>query len=348
MHHDDERPMTPRRGRTQGALAPVALIAALLLAAGPAWGTAVPGKAGAAKTPERVSGGDDTPVPGGKPAKKDLTLEGGTPGTVFHTLTVEGEDRIHLDIQRPALKLDLDPASAPGLDLGGAADVLDRTVPDLDRALLDAVPQTPSERTARTWLDGYETGPVARFRPDVTDVATWTLTVTDARGRTAARFQGKGRPPKEIDWDGRDPQGAAAVPGLTYSYVLEARDRAGNKRHFVGDGFEVPAYRVMDDDQVLLALPGAGLGESAGRFGETARVDARIVEAATWVNQMPATAKVEITATARTHARADALARAVHEGMRPYLVGDPVRVREQVVVEADAPGDGAVRIRAGR
>ena len=37
---------------------------------------------------------------------------------------------------------------------------------------------------------------------------------------------------------------ALVTPGLTYSYVFEAFDRAGNKRNIVGPGFTVPAYRI--------------------------------------------------------------------------------------------------------
>src|SRR5438552_8489738 len=43
-----------------------------------------------------------------------MTLKGGQEGTVFRNLTIEGEDRIHVDFDRPELVLDLDPAKAPG------------------------------------------------------------------------------------------------------------------------------------------------------------------------------------------------------------------------------------------
>lgn len=296
-----------------------------------------------------VSGGDETPVPGGAPQKRDLVLEGGADGTVFRTLTIEGEDRIRIDIRRPALTLDLEPASAPGLELGGAEDVLNRTRPDLERALLDAVAMQPSPSTARPWLESLATGPAARFRPELTDVETWSLTVSDARGRTAASFEGKGRPPKEIVWDGRgrgDAEGA--LPGLTYSYVLEARDRAGNRRHFVGEGFEVPARRVFDGEAVTLTFAGDALARTGRTSGAARADDPFLAELATWVNQSPAAAPVTIRVHARTHGHGEALARAVHEGMRPMLVGDPARVRAHLVVESDAPAAGAVLVTTAR
>ena len=297
----------------------------------------------------RVSGDDATPVPGARPKGKDLVLEGGADGTVFRTLTIEGEDRIRIEIQRPSLTLDLEPASAPGLTLGGAEDVLNRTRPDLERALLDAVAMQPSPRTARPWLESLATGPAARFRPDLTDVEAWSLTVTDARGRTAARFEGKNRPPKEIVWDGRGAgKEEAALPGLTYSYVLEAQDRAGNRRHFVGEGFEVPARRVFDGDAVTVTFAGDRVARAERGAGAVAGNDPFLAEVATWVNQAPASTPVTIRVHARTHAHGETLARTVHEGMRAMLVGDPARVRANLVVEPDAPAAGAVVVSGGR
>ena len=293
------------------------------------------------------SGGDETPVPGqASPTSDGMTLQGNAEGTVFRTLTIEGEDRVHLQIDRPKLALDLDPASAPGLELGGAKDVMDRTRPDLQSALFGAVAAEPSLCTARPWLDSFASGPVARFRPDLTDVDTWALTVTDARGRTAARFEGRGRPPKEIAWDGRSPNGDGALPGITYSFVLEARDKAGNKRHFVGDGFEVPAYVTQTDDHLTLAFS-ADAADGVSRMNGGPAPE-RFAEAASRVNQLPAASPVQIVVIARTHGRGDAIAHAVHEGMRPMLVGDPARVRERVVVEPDAPERGAVRVVVGK
>src|SRR5262245_3031298 len=43
------------------------------------------------------------------PEDTTITLRGGQEGTVFRSLTVEGEDRIHVEIERPELRLALDP-----------------------------------------------------------------------------------------------------------------------------------------------------------------------------------------------------------------------------------------------
>jgi len=65
------------------------------------------------------------------PADSTMVLEGGEEGTAFKSLTVEAENRVQIEFERPVLAIDLDPASAPGLEWGSAHDVLDRTLPDV-------------------------------------------------------------------------------------------------------------------------------------------------------------------------------------------------------------------------
>src|SRR5512139_2374278 len=45
-----------------------------------------------------------------------MRIEAGAQGKNFNSITVEGEDRVRVQFDRPELKLDVDPASAPGLD----------------------------------------------------------------------------------------------------------------------------------------------------------------------------------------------------------------------------------------
>ncbi len=80
------------------------------------------------------------------------------------------------------------------------------------------------------------------FRPQVSEVDRWKLSVVDSRGEVVAQFEDRGQP-REIVWDGRVSGGGNVVPGRVYSSVFEARDRAGNKRSMVGEGFQIGAYR---------------------------------------------------------------------------------------------------------
>ncbi len=283
-----------------------------------------------------------------------MTIPSGQEGAVFRSLTVQGEDRIHFEFERPALALELDPTRAPGLDWGSARDVLNRTVPDFGTPMLQSSSQVASPYLAHPWLARFQTGAVARFRPDVKGVERWKLTIVDSKGQTVATYEGKGEPPREIAWDGRTTGGGLVVPGLTYSYVLEARDKAGNKRNFVGQGFKVSAYRLDSVESPVMVFTGRELPSPdptrpASSPGEREATAPILLEAATWLNQSPkAVVSVKVTATARTMEQAQTLCALVTRQMTPHLLGDPARVQAVTEVQPDAPEGGAVRITAGR
>lgn len=294
-------------------------------------------------TPEGAASRTTSSAPpaGGK-AAADMTLKGGEEGTVFRSLTVEGEDRIHIEVERPPLRLELDPEKAPGLDWGTARDVLDRTTPDLDAPFLTASAVETSPYVARPWLERFSVGPVARFQPDVKGVEHWKLTVVNARAEVVASYQGRGEPPRELTWDGRLAAGGTLMPGATYSYVLEARDKAGNKRNFVGEGFRTSAIRFEGPGTPSLAFTGR---ELEARSGAAPTI---VLEAASWLNQWPAAQSgVRVEAIGKSADEANSLASRVTAALAPSLLGDPARIRSVITVLPDAPEGGAVRITPG-
>jgi hypothetical protein len=302
-----------------------------------------------AKPVEATSASGDVTTRTTADVKQDsaYTLKGGQEGTVFKSLTVEGEDRIRFDIERPPVHMDLDPDSAPGLDWGSAQDVLDRTVPDLSASLLTTSAHDPCPWIAHPWLTNFASGAVARFRPDLKGVESWKLTIVNARGEAVASYQGHGEPPREIAWDGRSAGGAPVVPGLTYSYVLEAHDKAGNKRNFVGEGFTVNAYRLDTPNGPTLAFSGRQLPSQDPRRAASADASAMplLVEAVSWLNQAPNPARpIRVTATARTMDQAQSLASRVASQIAPHLIGDPSRLQATAEVRPDAPEGGNVVI----
>jgi len=291
----------------------------------------------------------------GSPAASDssMTLRAGQSGTEFRSMTVEGEDRVHIDFGRPELNLDLDPEDVPGLTRGSAVDVLDRTVPDLGSPLVALSAEVPSPYVARPWLQQFATGAVARFRPAVKGVVQWKLLVADSRAETVATFDGKGDPPKEIAWDGRTKSGAAVTPGLTYSYVFEARDRAGNKRNFVGQGFTVSAYRVDTPAGPELVMSGRDLSSvdaGAAGYGPSMRygskeVSPMFLDVASWLNQSTKVREpIRVAVQARSLDQAAMLANRAVSALSSRVLGDPGRIQVVTEVAADAPEGGALRI----
>jgi len=296
------------------------------------------------------------------PADSGYTIKGGQERTDLKSLTVEGEDRVHVSIDRPVLALNLNPETVTGLEFGSARDVLDRVPPDLTTAFLAISSDSRSPYPGRPWLRQFATGSVARFQPAVRGTERWKLTVADSRGQTVALFEGKGDAPKEIVWDGRSVSGASVAPGITYSYVFEAVDKAGNKRNFVGEGFRVSAYRLESPTGPVLVFSGQqlaadlnaarayGAGAPAASSGGGAnRLTAPLLlEAASWLNQSSRVSQpMRVTASARSYEQANALAKQVGSAMADLTIGDPSRVQALAEVVPDSPEGGTVRIALG-
>jgi hypothetical protein len=275
-----------------------------------------------------------------------VVLEGGADGTVFRKMTIEGEDRFKIEFERPTLSVDLDPASAPGLDWDDTWNVLTDGAIDLRAPLLRLTAGELSPYLPRPWLDRYAAGEIVQFRPSLTGVERWRLTIADSRRGEVRVFDGKGNPPENIGWDGISGDGTPMPPGYTYSYVVEAWDRAGNKRNFVGKGFDLPAYRMAAGGGLVFLFPGKGSGrDTARRASADSAPAAEILEAASRINQeRGADRLVRIAVTARTYEQANAMAGEIAGALGPLLLGGPARIRSVTDVRADAPESGTVSI----
>ncbi len=283
-------------------------------------------------------------------ADSTMKLEGGEEGTIFKSLRIEGEDRVRIDFERPDLSVNLDPNSAPGLEWGNIHTLLGRNGLDLVSPYLERSARERPPLHARPWFDHFSTRGVARFRPAVEGVDRWKLVVANSTGQTVASFDGKGKPPKELTWDGRGLDGKPVPPGLTYSYVLEAFDRAGNKRNFLGKGFELPSYRLATPSGVAMLFSGDKLAvprpDTVAPGGSTP-APAILLEAASWINQRNPRDMIRVEVTARSFNAAKEIAGGIVAQLRPLLIGDPARVQPITSVQNGAPDRGSVAIVVG-
>lgn len=276
---------------------------------------------------------------------ESMTLKGNDDGTVLRSLTIEGEDRIQIEFDRPALALEIDGYDIEGLSWGHTMDVVQRREVDLLSPMVETSSLGRPDAMGRPWLRQFRSGSVARFHPTLDDVASWGLTIADSKGDTVRVFTGKGSPPEEISWDGVYESGEIALPGLTYSYVLEARDKAGNRRNFVGPGFEVAPYRLERKGSFDLVLSGKTLMGPAAAARPAGSDDPWVVEAASWLNQFAsADQPIEIHVFARNHDMADAMGEIVREQLLRHLAGSPVRLRVMTEARNEAPKHGVVTI----
>lgn len=322
----------------------VAMLLSLSSVTAPAARAADGGKRTAtAAVPSDASARDAAESANAENAEDDMTLAGGTEGTVFGTLTVKGEDRISIEFERPELSLNLDPRDAPGLEWGDPLAVLQRSGIDLSTPYLASTATIPSRGFAAAWAADFREDAVARFQPNLEDVERWELTVVDSRSDTVAVFRGQGEPPREIAWNGMRLDGQPAAPGLTYSYVLAASDKAGNHRTFPGSGFEIPPYRLVQKNGVSHLFAARSL-PAAWRARPAGTPPALLLEVASQLNRERVDRPVEVRVRARTFAEANTLAEAVRGVLRNKLLGDPARIRAVTDVRPDAPEGGTVAI----
>jgi hypothetical protein len=272
-----------------------------------------------------------------------MRIEAGAQGKNFNSITVEGEDRVRVQFDRPELKLGVDPAAAPGLDWESVWTALGAESFDFVDPLLDRSVYERSRYAPRPWLDSFRDGPVARFRPEVSGVDKWALEVADSRGKTVARYQGAGKPPKEIAWNGETIDGRPARSDLTYSYVLNATDKAGNKRSFVGDAFTLPPHVTQSKDGVSMSF-------SVSVESVQERVpEAVVLEAATRLNHSSApTVPVRVEVTAPTFNLAKSIADEVVATLMPHLYGEPSRIVVVTEVDTGSADRASVTIRTGK
>jgi len=280
-------------------------------------------------------------------ADSTIKLIGGQQGTLFESLRVEGEDRVRIQFERPQLAIDFEALAVPGLDWESVLSAVGRTNLDMINPYLALSAGRRAEYYARPWLDEFSTDGVARFRPSLEGVDRWRLLIASSKGDTVAVFSGSGKPPKEIVWDGSSLDGTPVPPGLTYSYVLEAYDRAGNRRNFVGEGFELPAYRLDKDGKHTMLFSGAELAAAAA--GARGPEPAILLEVASWINQTPgATEPILVEVTSRSFKEASRLADDVIRRLTPLLVIDPQRLQPKTQVEPDGPAAGTVAVEVSR
>ncbi len=274
-------------------------------------------------------------------AEPPLSLSRDQEGTVMRSFTIEGEDRVSIKFDRPNINLDLDPRSAPGLGWQNAWEKVN-VFPAI--TTMTAVRRT--SLTGKPWLQEYAQGDVVVFHPEAPELTSWKLTIVDSRGKPAMVREGKGTPPGSLVWDGRRDDGHPAWPGLTYSFLMETVDIAGNARTVSGRGFDLPAYRLTGAEKNVMVFSG---GEITSEDPAVAQIDLSttplIIETASWLNQAPGlTEPIEIRATVRNRGQGRQLADLVHEALAGMVCGDPSRISVAVNVVGDAPDQGVIEI----
>jgi outer membrane protein OmpA-like peptidoglycan-associated protein len=95
---------------------------------------------------------------------------------------------------------------------------------------------TPSQAAVeiRPQIADYQTGTLKEATFDIkpqarTDIKNWTLDITDPKGNVLRSYAGKGVPPRQIAWDGKDSNGNVVTGGIFANYNLRTVDVRGQQ-----------------------------------------------------------------------------------------------------------------------
>ncbi len=85
-------------------------------------------------------------------------------------------------------------------------------------------PQISDVQTGTLKQATFDIKPQAR-----TDIKNWTLEITDPKGNILRTYSGKGVPPRQIAWDGKDSNGNVVTGGIFANYNLRTVDVRGQQ-----------------------------------------------------------------------------------------------------------------------
>ncbi len=89
---------------------------------------------------------------------------------------------------------------------------------------VEVQPQFEDLKTGSLKQATFELKPTAR-----TDIKNWILDITDPRGNIIRSYSGKGVPPKQIAWDGKDNFGNTVAGGIYADYHFRTEDIQGRR-----------------------------------------------------------------------------------------------------------------------
>jgi hypothetical protein len=113
-----------------------------------------------------------------------------------------------------------------------------------------------SKQVIRPSLPAIPEPPLVTFHPQRSDltIKKWVLTISDEKGNIIRTLQGKGNPPKTIEWDGRDDGGRMIRVGTLYSYDFVGIDQDGRPHTTSGKPFQLWALKYDEKESVSIEV----------------------------------------------------------------------------------------------
>jgi hypothetical protein len=289
---------------------------------------------------------DQNSVRGG-PKEGDHFTDPGQSGAALPDMVVEAQNEVRQQIQKSTFEFSLSASSIDSFFTIMDEEALGISPVSGLKPHLNNLERLASDQPPHYWIREMAATPVATFYPEDSEghqVVGWSLAITDFRGAPFCRFEGKGKPPEKVEWDGRSDRGEMLKVGYPYSYVFSVTDKGTNTYNYAGVSFRIPALDYRQESGRLLEFAGEELF-ARQESQLTSRGEDWLTRAADEIRRHPySPVKVLVTAESRELAeeRADAVA--------TFLAASMILPREQIETETQpkpdlrAELDGVLRI----
>jgi len=168
--------------------------------------------------------------------------------------TIKGEVKEKLEIQKPPPSIDLDVKEIIESGTAQTDHVLQETRPIPSDEDFAHYANLDSNQIIRPWKPVIPEPPLVTFKPGLSNIASkkWEFQVSDQSGEKVKVIQGKGVPPHEISWDGRNERGEYIAVGTLYSYQFLTFDEHGNVHTFPGEPFQLDALMYKQKNRLCI------------------------------------------------------------------------------------------------
>ena len=203
----------------------------------------------------------------GAPARA-WTEQDGAVNADLPEMVVEAENQVRQDIQKSTLEFDLSAAVIDTFFSREDEMILSISPVEGMRSLVNNPGTLDSDQVPHFWAPEMAGSPVATFYPEEPEgheSDSWILTVTDFRGSPFREYEGDGRPPETLGWDGRDDQGGILDVGYPYSYIFTITDKGTNTYNYAGVSFRIPALDSREGRDRHLDFAGDRIFAHKGR-----------------------------------------------------------------------------------
>jgi len=197
---------------------------------------------GAASTQEVL---DTDTSPGGKETSEGLS-----------EVVIKGEAKDTVKVEKAPYQIEikLEEIVSPSIEETEA--LMEGGLEILRQEDLQQFTRLNSKQVIRPSLPPLPEPPLVTFHPRRSNlkIKRWKLTISDEKGSIIRTLQGKGNPPRTIEWDGQDERGKIIKVGTLYSYNFVGIDQDGKPHTTSGKPFQLWALKYDERDNVNIEV----------------------------------------------------------------------------------------------